>query len=214
MIRKLIFLLVILFSSYFTFINFHVISLKLYLNSVEKYENGVYLFLTGVNNKISNRVKQNFNYVKKSKYNHIGLLIVKDKELFLLDVQPSKIIKSGFLKKQILRDYISFLKKDLNYIAIWKVKNVSVLSVLNKINFREKIYYDYNFDNSTNSELYCSEFVVKTLNKSMKNQHFISLEKELTFGEKLFINKDIIKYYPVDFFIENNNFFQVSEWIK
>ncbi|WP_255554376.1 MULTISPECIES: hypothetical protein [Tenacibaculum] len=48
----------------------------------------------------------------------------------------------------------------------------------------------------------------------MKNQHFISLEKELTFGEKLFINKDIIKYYPVDFFIENKNFSQISEWSK
>ncbi len=214
MIRKLIFLLVILFSGYFIVIHFHTISLKLYLNKVEEYENGVYLFITGVNNKISNRIKQNFNYAKKSKYNHIGLLFVKKEELFLVDVQPSKIIKNSFLKKQNIYDYISFLKKDLNHIAIWKVKNVSVKSVLSKINFREKIYYDYNFDNSTDSELYCSEFVFKTLNKSMKNQHFISLEKELTFGEKLFINKDIIKYYPVDFFIENKNFSQISEWSK
>ena len=57
MIRKLIFLSVILFSGYFIAINFHTISLKLYLKKVEKYESGVYLFITGVNNKILIMIK-------------------------------------------------------------------------------------------------------------------------------------------------------------
>lgn len=212
MIRKLIFLSVILFSSYFVFSNFNLLTLKLYLDKIKKYDNGVYLFLTGVDNKISKRIKENFNYIKNSNYNHIGLLFIKNKEVFLLDVQPSKIIKSSFLKKQSLQSYISFLKKDLSYISVWQVNNVLVDSIINKINFKDSIYYDYKFDNHTDEELYCSEFVVKALKKDLQDQSLIFLEKKLTSGEKLFINKDTIKYYPVDFFIKNNSFQKISEW--
>ena len=185
------------------------------MHKIKNYENGVYLVLTGVDNKISNRVKSDFNFIKQSKYNHIGFLVKNNNEIFTVDIQPSKIKTFPFLVRQSLDSFIEFYDAELDYMGIWRVEKMKKYNLVNAINEKDSVFYDYDFDNHSNDTLYCSEFVAKTLKKITKgNLNLILLKRKLNTKERFFLDKDSIEYYPVDFFLKDDNFVFIDEWVK
>lgn len=186
-----------------------------FISKIENYQKGTYLVLLGNKNKLSDKIKNSFNYLKNSKYNHVGFLFISSSGLHIIDVHPDAIRKSPFLIKKDFKNLILDDTNKIEYISIWKIKNLKSETLLGKLNFKDTIYYDYNFDNKTSNKLYCSEFVAKTLeNIFHEDSKFILLTKKLNKLEKMILKKDSIQYYPVDFFIKNSQFVFVSEWSK
>ena len=216
MIKRFIFLLVIAFSVFtFWFILIINATKENFISKIENYQKGTYLVLLGNKNKLSDKIKNGFNYLKNSKYNHVGFLIISSSGLHIIDVHPDAIRKFPFLIKKDFRNLILNHNNQIEYISIWKIKNLKSETLLGKLNFKDTIHYDYNFDNKTSNKLYCSEFVAKTLeNIFHEDSKFILLTKKLNKLEEMILRKDSIQYYPVDFFIKNSHFVFVSEWSK
>lgn len=211
MIRQSIYLLVICFS-------FQIFESCNKKDTISEFKseiqnrNGVFLILIGVDDKVSNRITS-FNYKRKSKYSHIGILITKKRKSIIYDVHPKKIKITNKICSQTIDEFISFSKKPINYIGIWKLNFNNVEKICQNINLNEKVVYDYQFDNKTNSSLYCSEFVAKTLDKFTKhNSNWIFLKKTLNKTERLILKKNVINYYPVDFFMNDKSIIFISEW--
>lgn len=210
MIKQLIFLLVIGFS----------------FNSCKKEEtigdftdrvyldDGVYLILIGADHKVSSFIKK-YNYKRNTRYNHVSILSVKKGEKIVYDVHPRKIKFTKKISVESLKSYLRFTGQKTTYFGIWRVKWITNSQLEKLIKPNQKILYDYKFDNKTENEQYCSEYVVSLLDKSLEKPFsWILLKKKLEKPEKFFLKKDSIIYYPVDFFLNNKNIVYINHWEK
>lgn len=64
-------------------------------------------------------------------------------------MHPDEIRKFPFLIKKDFRNLILNDNNQIEYISIWKIKNIKSETLLGTLNFKDTIYYDYNFDLST-----------------------------------------------------------------
>ena len=165
-------------------------------------QDGVYIVLLGIDDKISDYIKK-YNYIPNSKYNHVALLCIEDNQKIIYDVHPRKIKFTKKISVQTLNEFIEFSDKNVNYFGVWKIPWIKSNQLEKLINLNLKITYDYKFENKSNLKLYCSEFVAKTIDKSLSIPFkWIIIKRNLGKVEKYLLKKDSIEYYPTDFFLK------------
>lgn len=173
---------------------------------------GVYILVSGSNDKTSNLIKD-YNYVGGSTYSHVSLLILDKNKRIVYDVHPRKVKFQKKISKQSIEEFLNY-HFNISYLSIWLVENLDIELSKSCIQENRVIRYDFKFDNYDDDALYCSEFVAKTLNCMFCEPFdWILLTKDTYQTERKVLKKDILTYYPVDFFLNNVRIKLVDEWI-
>ncbi len=174
----------------------------------------IYLLSRGTTTK-SDLIAKQFN-LNDTFVTHIGIGFFRKGKFNIYNVTTGADINSA-LKINTIEEFIT--SEDVYSLSIWKIK-------LNK-NEREKIkdycgryakikiIFDYKFNISKDSILYCSEFCVNALQFTNPNKfNFIPTIKTIegTLLE-LLLNKKTFSYYPIDFFRGNVLFTQFHSFI-
>lgn len=96
-------------------------------------------------------------------YSHIGLIYIKKDNIYVVHIERTNDPKD--LK---IEPIAHFLNKANKYI-IKRVKGTEYKDFTTKLNWyiRQNINFDMHFDNKTDNELYCTEFVYKFYYKNM-----------------------------------------------
>lgn len=173
----------------------------------------VYLVQRGTTGKLGN-VAKDFNI--NNKYaSHLGIGYIENNTLIIYHVYVEKNTKGNSLYVETINNFI--LPEDLNYLSIWKLKNID-LQKFNAIkntliqSEKENINFDFNFDKGTKA-YYCSEYIVDELQKNgIKIMPYH--KKSLTGMIKQILKKDALTYFPVDGFENTDKAVKLFEWVK
>ncbi len=130
------------------------------------------------------------NFSNKAKdYSHVGFLLKIEKGFFVVHSVEDEQFNYNGVVKEPLTQYLQGVKKwavyryGLSTIEISKLKDTIYMS-LNK-----NISFDSDFDLETDSKLYCSEFVYKVINHTLKKE-YIKLGK-IILGKKFVTISDL-----------------------
>lgn len=173
------------------------------------------LYLIGRGTKTKLRLIADTYNLKEKDITHIGIGIYLNKRLRVFNVSDIQDNSRNALKVDSFESYTN--SSDVYSLAIWECKlNKSefskALSFLDSIS-TQKIYFDHKFNLENNNVLYCSEFcvlVLKTINK-IKFSFSTTVIKITDLFTQYYLKRDILEYYPVDFFIYNKSVEKVGE---
>lgn len=157
---------------------------KLSISSV-KFENGDLIYRHG-NGAISQFFKK--TSLHEQYYSHGGIISISNDSVYVIHTEASEITHIGGAKKESVN---SFLKN----ISQWGVYRIDTIqSVRNKIVSEAMQYviketpFDFDFDSSTDNEVYCTQLLALSINKGM-GREIIKIQESTS------LNK---KYYAVD----------------
>lgn len=164
-----------------------------------------YMLCRGTKHKIG-FIAQQFNL--QDRYStHVGIGIVENGNLIVYHV----INDTGDATALIAEKFNSFVSNDdVVYWSAWEcksnTKDITHLKKLLQSYQSQKIVFDMDFEPS-NNKLYCSEFCAEILKKiSPKQFAFMMSQKRLDFIYRTALQREILDYYPVDFFQGNPQF--------
>ena len=171
-----------------------------------------YIVSRGTNSK-AGMVASVFNTVEYCS-THVGLAIAEDGELQVYHVANDNPDHKTALVKESAEAFSAC--EGAVYFSIWQYQ--SSLEVLPKLNSllqdyaAKEILFDYDFDASDDSKMYCSEFCVKVL-RTVNDYAFnfplatIRLDALCAFA----LGKETLVYWPVDFYQTSGDFKKVYE---
>ncbi|WP_157676759.1 YiiX/YebB-like N1pC/P60 family cysteine hydrolase [Chryseobacterium sp. T16E-39] len=196
------------------FFSFHKSpSLESKIKKIEFEKEAIYLIQRGTSGKLGN-VAKDFNI--NNKYaSHLGIGYFENHVLTVYHVYVEKNSSGNSLYIEPIKNFIS--PKDLNYLSIWRLKNIDLQKfdgIRNTLiqSGKENINFDFNFA-ADSKAYYCSEYVVKELQKNhveIMSDH----KKNITGMIRQILKKDTLTYFPVDGFENNDQAIKVFEWIK
>ncbi|MDC8104314.1 YiiX/YebB-like N1pC/P60 family cysteine hydrolase [Chryseobacterium sp. PTM-20240506] len=188
-------------------------SLKYKIKNIELNSEAIYLIQRGTTGKLGN-VAKDFNI--NNKYaSHLGIGFVNNNILTIYHVYVDKNKNNNNLYIDSIDEFIS--PEDLNYLSIWKLKNIDTASFKHikqtlRESEKENINFDFKFEEN-NKAYYCSEFIVRILEKN--NIKIMSDHKKNIAGiMSQILKKDTLTYFPVDGFENSNQVIKIFEWIK
>lgn len=204
MIKYTGFILCILFCRVFTSLkaqyidNFCIASMS---------QNSLYIICRGTGHKFG-EIADKFN-IKDRNITHAGIGIIQNNELKIYNVNNDDQNGKTALLIESTTKFLSYA--DIKYFGIWEFKSnaleINKLSNLLKKIYSKKIIFDMEFNDKNDDKLYCSEFCVKILRKLNPSAfNYKQCKKELTGFYKMALDRDVLYYYPVDFFQKKNNF--------
>ena len=174
----------------------------------------MYLLLRGSNTKLSGFAKQyNSSHALAS---HVALAIYTD-SLRIYHVNTTASRRDNLII-QTLDEFANHPEQKHTYLGVWELVNISpfeLTRIEEKISFFKTldIRFDYRFDNDSNRELYCSEFIYKTLSYANQAKFNLPLTtKEVPKNHRFFLKTDTLNYYPTDFFLAWKNLNFLGEW--
>jgi hypothetical protein len=172
-------------------------------------KNAVYFFCRGTTTK-SKLIATHFNLLDTLS-THIGIGFFKMKKLDIYNVTNFSTRRSAY-NIETITEFIE--SSDVYSLKIWKIhltrKEKKKVQNYCRRFIKKKIIFDYKFNLSKEKDdtLYCSEFCANLLNSlNPKKFNFSPVSKNIenTLAEVL-LNKKIILYYPIDFFLGNKFF--------
>lgn len=183
---------------------------KLCQNVIKTNNDSFYLICRGTTSKIG--FISDFN-LKDKNITHVGIGVIENNKITIYNVNNEEN-KNGNLFIENLESFIN--PTDINYLSIWECKsNYKEIKLLKEIlnNYKSiKITFDMDFSENGPYKLYCSEFcatVLRKLNPKKYNYYLNSKNLDLAYTRAL--HREILNYYPVDFFQINNRFNKIYE---
>lgn len=169
-----------------------------------------YLLCRGTKQKVG-FIAHKFN-LQDQHSTHVGIGFVENGRLIVYDINNDTGDKTA-LTKGTLKTFTA--SADLFYWSSWECKsNAKELLKLKSILYSyqaKKIVFDMDFE-SNNNKLYCSEFCAEILYALRPQQfEFEKSKKTLDFIYRNVLNRDILNYYPVDFFQNDVHFKKTYE---
>lgn len=185
------------------YIIFCLINISTYSQDFKK--NSIYLVCRGTLSK-KDLIGEKFNLSNKN-ITHIGIGLYINNQLKIYNVSDNKVIDNSSLLCESLDEFSNI--NDIFYLGIWEFKTSKkiIKKIQDNIFSLKNVKFDKRFRISNDNELYCSEFVANILN-SVECFNYKPLIKELNGVEKDILDSDSFEYYPVDFFLQNENFTQ------
>ncbi len=183
--------------------------------SVEYNKSSLYLILRGSETKLGGFAKQ---YNKTDAHaTHVAMGIFKDSlRIYHVNTEPQN---GQHVLTESLDSFLDSEDDKYNYLAIWELENFSTSELaemeteISKL-IQQNIQFDYKFDNQSNDQLYCSEFLYKLMNKTTNNRYLLSMTKMKVPSEHVFyLKKDTLIYYPSDFFLDYPSIKPVYKWL-
>ena len=171
-----------------------------------------YIVSRGTNGKVG-MMAGTFNTVEYCS-THVGLAIAEHGELQVYHISNDNPDRHTALVKESAEAFSTC--EGAVYFSIWQYQ--SALDILPKLksmlqNYAAKdILFDYDFNADDDSKLYCSEFCVNVL-QAVNNRAFnyplatIKLDALCSFA----LGKEILAYWPVDFYQSSGDFKKVYE---
>lgn len=169
-----------------------------------------YLLCRGTKQKVG-FIAHKFN-LQDQHSTHIGIGFVENGRLIIYDVNNDTGEKTA-LTKGTLKTFTA--SADLFYWSSWECKSsakelLKLKRILHSYQAR-KIVFDMDFE-SNNNKLYCSEFCAEILNILRPQQFkFQKSQKTLDIIYRNALNRDVLNYYPVDFFQNDVHFKKIYE---
>lgn len=173
-------------------------------------KNSFYLVCRGTQQKIG-FIAEDFNTSDKFS-THVGIGIYEKGRFLIFNVTNASLEESDLVQETLTA--FSNLA-DIRYLSLWEChsskKELFKLKKILRSYISRRISFDTDFAEN-NSKYYCSEFcatVLKTLNATAFS--FPLLEKPLLPLYSTVLHRNVLKYYPVDFFQKNPKFHKVFE---
>lgn len=139
-------------------------------------------------------------YASKDKiFSHIGIVSVENNNTFVYHSEASELTGVGGIKKELLTEFI----KDSEKIAFFRtnltpVEKEKIIQQV-KLYHSKNITFDLSFDIDNNNEMYCTEFVAKSINNGLKKN---IISPNLIIKDKYF--------YGLDDFYNNSLFTKIN----
>ncbi len=175
-----------------------------------------YLIFRGTDSK-EGFIAKGFNVINND-ISHVGIAICLFNKWSVYHVFSS-VNETSDLNEDSFEIFFSIEDGEVKYAAIYEFLNLSLDE--NKIlveKIKEMRTDDIKFDKSfsldnKNNQLYCSEFVVEVLSHVNNLKfNFKPHKVKLSAIEAIYLNKDSLQYYPVDFFTKDHNFALIEEF--
>ncbi len=144
---------------------------------------------------------------------HVGFAARQDGQLkvyHVTDVNPKK----SALRKESLVEFLQTSR--YNYVSIWRValSNRDFRSIMDQIELvsQREVSFDYDFDLANGNALYCSEFCAAILNSAViDGMHFAPEKRTLSEFYQKVLKREVLTYYPVDFFQSSYRMVKLAE---
>lgn len=131
---------------------------------------------------------------KEKKYSHIGIISKENNTLYVYHSEASELTGVGLVKRETLDYFLSDIKVydffEFNYSDSIKKNLINNVKKYHS----KKTAFDLNFDSFDDNELYCTELIATSINKTLNN-------KEITPSLKL----NGIKIFSLDDIYLNTN---------
>lgn len=156
--------------------------------------NGDLLFVTAKNSGLSGAINNVTQKNKDEKFDHIGILEIKNGKFSVLHASPKK-----GSNRQNLNDFIKDQKKDQQNIIIYRMKPEFMKSIPNALLMADSMLgkpYNFNYILDENS-FYCSDFIERAFRKDeifkLEPMTFIDPKtgETNTFWQNFYDNKNI-----------------------
>ncbi|MES2778120.1 MAG: hypothetical protein V4722_28350 [Bacteroidota bacterium] len=173
---------------------------------VKAHKDDVFILCRGTRLKTS-IISRQFN-LSDSAINHVAVGFVENDQLLIFNVSDLTIGNSA-ITKETLKTFVQ--SSDVYCLSIWRLKtNRQSLEYFKKSCydlFAKKIVFDAQFNLRDDDTLYCSEFSARMLNTILNEKDaFIPQKKVLNKAFYIaYLQRQLLTYYPVDFFLSNKN---------
>jgi hypothetical protein len=180
------------------------------VKSIKLSNDSFYLLCRGTKQKVG-FIAHKFN-LQDQQITHVGIGVVENGKLMIYDVNNDTGDKTA-LTKGSLKTFIA--DADLFYWSSWEckssVKEILKLKKILQSYQSKKIVFDMDFE-SNNNKFYCSEFCAEILH-ALRPQKFAfpMSKKSLDIIYRNALNRDVLTYYPVDFFQNDACFKKIYE---
>lgn len=169
----------------------------------------IYLFCRGTGSKLQ-LISNSFNK-QDSSITHVGIGYIIENRPRIYNVTNTSGVQNAF-QIDSLESFTGI--HGITYFSVWEFECSD--RVFKKIRqgltsfAGKRINFDYSFLLDNEDSLYCSEFCALMINTS---RNFISPTNKVLDNSlyESILNRKVIQYYPVDFFIGNNRFKKVFE---
>lgn len=146
---------------------------------------------------------------------HVGLAVVQQDSLVIYHVSREERTQPDALYVDGLETFWG--APDVYYGAIWKfVTNAQTVARFTQLLAASKhsnIAFDMDFNPDDDAKQYCSEFCVKTLRSVFPEQFSVALvNKPLESFYKVALQKEALRYWPVDFYTTTPQFAKIFEF--
>ena len=135
---------------------------------------------------------------------------VEDGELKIFEILPPDVSHNAVTQTS----WEDFYTDEYSFLGVWELNSdaqgIADLKAYLENSVRTKKTYDFMFDLNSEDELYCSELVVKAINK-LSGFSIDPIKRPLLEKHKMLLRKDTLEYYPVDFFIDDDRFKKILE---
>ena len=216
--KYLIIIILLIVSSVFYLImdNKRLESAYSFSNGLTLKDSTVYLILRGSDTKLGGYAKQ---YNSTNPYaSHLGIMIVDKGDQNVFHVNTNQNEKGSHLISESLSSFTKSNQESYPYISFWEIKGLNSIAINRLQNYIKEldtasIKFDYQFNFENNEEMYCSEFVYKTL-FSIDSLRFSvpKTRKKVLKSHQFFLKKDTLDYYPVDYFYDIEDIELIGEW--
>lgn len=184
------------------------------LNLLGLRDSSLYIVARGTTTK--NKLIADICNISDRNITHVGLGTFINNKLSIYNVTDGKISNNSALSIDSLDSFIA--GPNVYYLEVWKCNTTLIefrhaLVILDSFS-KKKIYFDNYFSIADDNMLYCSEFCVKVLS-AINNVVYFFQPKLISIKDpfiKIFLKRERLIYYPVDFFTENKNFSKVNEF--
>lgn len=156
-------------AKFFTFLALILTLFNCVSNIKSDLKNGDLLFVTAKNSGISGAINNVTQKKESEKFDHIGILEIKNGKYFVLHASP----ENGS-NRQNLKDFIKNQKEDKQNIVVYRLKpkfQNSISTALEKANTMLGKPYNFNYILDENS-YYCSDFIERIF----RTDHIFKLE--------------------------------------
>ena len=216
--KYLILIILLIVSSLFYLMmdNKRLESAYSFSNGLKLKDTTVYLVLRGSDTKLGGYAKQ-YNSINPYA-SHIAIMIIEKGVKKVFHVNTDKNKKGSHLISEELTSFTKSNQENYPYISFWEIKRLNSIAISRLQNYIKEldtasIKFDYQFNFENNEEMYCSEFVYKSL-VSIDSLRFSvpKTRKKVLKSHQFFLKKDTLDYYPVDYFYDIEDIEHIGEW--
>jgi hypothetical protein len=181
-------------------------------DKLEMSDNAFYMVSRGTDSK-SGIIAGVFNTVEYCS-THVGIGLIENGMLQVYHVENNRDGQQTGVVCESIQSFSSC--KGAIYLSVWKydlsIQEIQLLRRVLMAYTQKNITFDYDFNPNDNEKMYCSEFCVKVL-KAINAVAFnyplttVSLDSLYSFA----LGRDILNYWPVDFFELDHRFNKIYE---
>lgn len=144
---------------------------------------------------------------------HIGIAILENNVLKIYHVTNEDLDSASALVAQAPESFTNL--PDVHYFGIWEYhstpEQLLKLRAIVQNYIPQKIEFDFDFNESDNDKMYCSEFCAKVLHQLDPTFDFVLTETALDSFHSMMLGRKTLRYWPVDFFQSDARFKLVYE---